>query len=79
VDFLKEKNILFVDALTQHVQDFKAFNLSAKEYVDRYYIGHYNPLGNHFFAFAIKDAVVNWLEPKPITYREGAETIPEAI
>ena len=79
VDSLKEKNVLFVDTLAGHVQDFKAFRLSPKEYVDRYYIGHYNPLGNHFFAFAIKDAVVNWLEPKPITYREGAETIPEAI
>jgi len=79
VDFLKEKNVLFVDTLAGHVQDFKVFRLSPKEYVDRYYIGHYNPLGNQFFAFVIKDAVVNWLEPKPIAYREGAETIPEAV
>jgi hypothetical protein len=75
VDFLKEKNILFFDALTAHVNDFKAFNLSPHEYVDRYYIGHYKPQGNHFFAFAIKDALVNWLEPKPIAYRQGSETI----
>jgi hypothetical protein len=79
VDFLKEKNILFVDGLTAHVQDFKAFRLSAKEYVDRYYIGHYNPQGNHFFAFAVKDALVNWLEPKPIAYRQGSETIPPIV
>ena len=37
-------------------------------YIDR--IGHYNPRGNHFFAYAIKDHVVQWLDPKPITYRK---------
>jgi hypothetical protein len=79
VDFLKEKNILFVDALTQHVQDFKAFNLLPNQYVDRFYIGHYKPQGNHFFAFAIKDDLVNWLEPRPIAYRQGSETIPPVV
>jgi hypothetical protein len=84
VDFLQGKNIPMDDILTQHVEDFKAFKLSPKEYVLRYYIGprprrmygHYNPLGNLFFAFAIKDPVVNWLEPKPTAYRDGSETIP---
>ena len=79
VDFLREKNILFVDALTQHVQDFKAFNLSANDYVKRYYIGHYKPQGNQFFAFAIKDALVDWLDPRPIAYRPGSETIPPVV
>ena len=32
--------------------------------------GHYNPRGTHFFAYAIKDTVVRWLDPKPITYHE---------
>jgi hypothetical protein len=79
VDFLKERDILFVDGLTKHQEDFKNFNLSPQEYVKRYYIGHYNPRGNHFFAFAIKDAVVNWLDPKPRAYREGSETIPAVV
>ena len=35
-----------------------------------YFIGHYNPRGNHFFAYSIKNVVVNWLDPKPITYRK---------
>jgi hypothetical protein len=35
----------------------------------RYYIGHYSPAGNHFFAYSIKDKIVDWLDPKPITYR----------
>jgi len=87
VDFLQEKSIPFVDVLTQHAEDFKAFKLSPKEYILRYYIargprqlsGHYKPLGNHYFAFAIKDPVVNWLEPRPTAYREGSETIPPVI
>jgi hypothetical protein len=36
----------------------------------QYFIGHYNPRGNHFFAFSIKDKLVGWLDPKPITYRQ---------
>lgn len=26
--------------------------------------------GNHFFAYSIKDTVVDWLNPKPITYQD---------
>jgi hypothetical protein len=25
-------------------------------------------MGNTFFAFAIKNAVLDWLDPKPLTY-----------
>ena len=76
VNFLKDKKIPFVDVLAKHVEDFRSFSLSPSEYVKRYYIGHYKPQGNHFFAFEIKDALVNWLDPKPRAYREGSETIP---
>ncbi len=44
------------------------------EYLKRYFIGgsgHYNPLGNHFFAFAMKNQLVHWLDPKPATYLDG--------
>jgi hypothetical protein len=58
------------------VADFRSFNLSVEEYTRRYFIGHYNPLGNHFFAFAVKDALVSWLDPKPLAYREGGAIIP---
>lgn len=77
VDFLRKGNILFADGLAKHLEDFKSFNLNPQQYVKRYYIGHYNPTGNHFFAFAIKDTVVSWLDPKPLPYREGSETIPD--
>ena len=68
VDHLNENDYLYVDTLGKHVQEFKTFRLSPTQYVGRYYIEHYNPRGNHFFAFAVKDAIVDWLEPKPPTY-----------
>jgi hypothetical protein len=46
------------------------FNLPYEEYLKQYFIGHYNPRGNHLFAYSIKDMVVQWLDPKPITYRK---------
>jgi hypothetical protein len=73
VDFLQESGQAYFDMNVVHVEDFKCFNLSYGEYRKRYFIGHYNPSGNHFFAFAIKDAVVKWLDPKPITYRSSEE------
>jgi hypothetical protein len=71
VDFLKACQIPFVDGLEKHREDYRNFRLSAEDYAKRYYIGHYNPRGNHFFAFAIKDAVVDWLDPKPPAYLTG--------
>ncbi|MBM3237496.1 SGNH/GDSL hydrolase family protein [Candidatus Poribacteria bacterium] len=75
VNYLKENEFLFVDVLQKHVEDFKVFNCSPEEYVQRYYIGHYNPNGNHFFAFAVKNDIVKWLEPKPPTYREEGPSL----
>lgn len=68
VDHLNENDHLYIDTLEKHVEEFKTFRLSPIEYAGRYFIGHYNPQGNHFFAFAVKDAIVEWLEPKPPTY-----------
>ena len=32
-----------------------------------------SPAGNHFFAYAIKDTVLDWLDPKPITYQNNSD------
>jgi hypothetical protein len=73
VDHLNENDHLYVDTLRKHVEEFRTFRLSPAQYVSRYYIEHYNPRGNHFFAFAVKDAIVDWLEPKPPTYDQNME------
>ena len=70
VDYLNEQGFLFYDSLRAHFEEFKLFNCSPEEYARRYYTGHYTPGGNHFFAFAIKDSFVKWLDPPPPTYRE---------
>ncbi|MDP6017264.1 MAG: hypothetical protein QGI32_14295 [Candidatus Latescibacteria bacterium] len=55
-----------------HRQDFGDFSLSVEDYRKRYWMGHYSPAGNHFFAHSLKDTVIDWLEPKPRTYRGDA-------
>jgi len=53
-----------------HLRDFKKYSLTFDAYMKEYFIGHYNPRGNHFFAYSLKNVIVSWLDPKPITYRK---------
>ena len=75
VDYIEARNWPLFDMNLVHAEDFKSFNLSIKDYMKRYYIGHYSPAGNHFFAFSIKDTLVNRLDPKPITYLADDEAV----
>jgi hypothetical protein len=70
VDFLQENGFTYFDMNVVHAEDFKSFRLTYEQYRQRYFIGHYNPSGNHFFAYSIKNKVVEWLDPKPITYQK---------
>jgi len=60
---------MYFDMNQAHVEDYKSFNLSIEDYYKRYFIGHYNPAGNHFFAYSLKTKMVEWLDPKPVTYK----------
>ena len=73
VDFFIGKNIQHFDMNLVHVEDYRSFRLSVDDYFSRYFIGHYNPTGNHLFAYSFKDHLVNWLNPKPITYHNSQE------
>ena len=75
VEYLAGSGVLYVDGLQAHVDDYASFSCAPDDYVSRYYDGHYNPTGNHFFAFAIKDALVDWLDPRPVTYAPGGPSI----
>jgi len=70
IDYLAKEKLDYFDMNEVHMQDFKKYNLSWQDYEKQYLIvdGHYNPRGNHFFAYSIKDKVIEWLNPKPITY-----------
>ena len=75
IDFINNNGYAYFDMNEVHLDDFKKFNLSLDEYMDRYFIGHYTPSGNHFFAYAIKDKIVEWLDPKPITYQQNDDKL----
>jgi hypothetical protein len=70
VDYLIREKFNFFDMNEVQLRDFKNYSLSFEDYMKVYFIGHYNPRGNHFFAYSIKDKVVEWLDPKPITYQK---------
>jgi|SRR5208283_1464723 len=65
VDHLKDDLVLQLYAY-ELGDTFKIWNRSGPAS----WIGHYNPRGNHFLAYSIKDTVVRWLDPKPTAYRK---------
>tara|TARA_R110000868_G_C10673532_1_gene746846 strand:- start:35 stop:820 length:786 start_codon:yes stop_codon:yes gene_type:complete len=75
MDFIRDNDYRYFDMNKVHLDDFKKFNLSLDEYMERYFIGHYTPSGNHFFAYSIKDKIVEWLDPKPITYQQNDDKL----
>ena len=69
VDFLQTRDYPVLDVREFHLEDFKDCRPDIDRYLKRYYIGHYAPAGNFFCAMSIRDAVVDWLDPKPKSYR----------
>jgi hypothetical protein len=71
VDYLNKAKLPYVDLLQAHAADAAQFEGTPEEALSRYFVGargHYNPLGNHFCAFAMKEALVELLDPKPPAY-----------
>jgi hypothetical protein len=71
VDYLAAEKFNFFDMNEVHLRDYRRSNLTYSDYLKQFFIGHYNPKGNHFFAYSIKQKVVEWLDPRPITYRRS--------
>jgi hypothetical protein len=74
IDYLKEAKLPYVDLMQAHAADAARFKGPPEESLSRYFVGrfgHYNPLGNHVCAFAIKDPLVRLLDPKPPAYTGG--------
>ncbi len=69
-DYLTREKFDYFDMNEVHIRDFRKYNLSFEDYKKQYLMGHYNPAGNHFFAYSIKDKVLELLDPKPITYQK---------
>ncbi len=69
INWLKNKPYPVIDMRDFFCADYKRFKADTNTYLKRYYIGHHNPAGNFFTAWAIKNRVVEWLEPSPAPYR----------
>ena len=68
VDWLKAKPYPVMDMRDAFQSEYQNYKGSIGQFLKKYYIGHHNPAGNFFAAWAIKNQVVNWLNPKPRPY-----------
>ncbi len=77
VDYLDKKGFYYFDMNLAHAEDYKDFKPGIPEYFSRYFVnnGHYSPAGNHFFAYSIKSKIVDWLDPKPVTYQRDNQKL----
>ncbi len=71
IDYFKSENLPLVDLGQRHLNEFRQFNISLKEYLEKYFIGHYNPLGNMFCAQAVNTMLVEMMDPKPVPYNKN--------
>lgn len=71
IDFLLKRNLPFVDLAQSHLDDFSTVKLGIKEYLSKYFVGHYNPLGNFFCAHALRDKIIEMLDPKPLSFKQN--------
>ena len=69
LNFLSRKGLPVVDLMEAHAGDCARSKLPVEEHLKRYFVGHYNPLGNFFCAHTIKDRLVEMLDPRPPAYR----------
>ena len=58
----------------EHIRDHaENYKIDFNDYLKKFFVGHYNPRGNFFCAFAAKDALVKLLDPKPMAYSDNPE------
>ncbi|MCB1122328.1 MAG: hypothetical protein KJT03_12320 [Verrucomicrobiae bacterium] len=73
VDFIKGRRNPVIDLLEAHEQDHREnYKISFRDYLKQFFVGHYNPRGNFFCAFAAKNSLVDLLDPKPMAYRQNS-------
>lgn len=69
VDWLKGKPYPIIDMRDALAADYRKYKVDVDQYLAPFYNGHHTPRGNFFTAWALKDTVVQWLNPKPVLYR----------
>jgi hypothetical protein len=69
LDWLKHKPYPVLDVREAFRAEYQQFHGDVKRFLDRYYIGHHSPAGNFFLANAVRDRLIQALEPAPLPYR----------
>jgi hypothetical protein len=69
VDWLRDRPYPVIDMRDVFAADYRKYKIDVDQYLAPFYNGHHTPRGNFFTAWAIKDRVVQWLNPKPLPYR----------
>jgi hypothetical protein len=75
LDHLSAGSVPVFDMNDVHQREYEQASGSHNEYLSPYMVGgdgHYNPRGNHFFAYALKDRLLELLDPKPLPYQDRA-------
>jgi hypothetical protein len=78
VRFMKKRGNRYVDLMEAHLKDFSRKKVSIPEYLREFWtvpteaVTHYAPAGNQFTTQAIRDKVVEMLDPKPPAYNSGS-------
>jgi hypothetical protein len=72
LDHLAGEGFDYFDMNEVHQREYAQTTGSYSEYMRRYLVdgGHYNPRGNHFFAYSIKNKLLEMLAPKPLPYQD---------
>ncbi len=69
VEWLKDKPYPVIDMRDAFATDYSKYKIDIDQYLAPFYNGHHTPRGNFFTAWAIKDRLIQWLNPKPAPYR----------
>jgi hypothetical protein len=69
LDWLRDKPYPVVDLRAAFREDFAGSRAGIDDYLEKFYNGHHSPAGNFFVAWALKDRICDWLDPKPLPYR----------
>ena len=64
------------EELEKAAEEYEPFKISAEKFIERFYIeragaqvfGHYNPYGNFWFAFNLRQELLKWINPEPPAY-----------
>lgn len=68
LDYLEQLGQKRLDSRDLHGAEHRALGGNAAGLIAKYFIGHCSPLGNLFFAYAIKDTVLGCMKAPPPAY-----------